>query len=94
MTTSGNVTEATVMGLLPFTSYDCFVTANTSVGEGPPSDTKTQRTVEGGECELNSNSCISVSHIQLCIAIHTRKFVEMQCRQKLLCIGSPHTNYI
>ena len=53
MTTSDNVTEATVMGLLPFTSYDCSVTANTSVGEGPPSPTLTQRTVESGECVLH-----------------------------------------
>ena len=53
MTTSGDVTEATVMGLLPFTSYDCSVTANTSVGEGPPSIILTQRTVECGECVLH-----------------------------------------
>ena len=55
MTTSDNVTEATVMGLLPFTSYDCSVTANTSVGEGPPSPTLTQRTVESGECVLHGS---------------------------------------
>ena len=48
--TNGAVTEATVMGLLPFTNYDCYVTANTSVGEGLPSGTLTQRTVESGVC--------------------------------------------
>ena len=53
VTTRGNITEATVMGLLPFTNYDCYVTANTSVGEGPPSDTKTQRTVKNGGFELD-----------------------------------------
>ena len=53
MTTSGVVTEAIVMGLLPFTSYDCSVTANTSVGEGPPSIILTQRTVESGVCVLH-----------------------------------------
>ena len=67
VTTSGDITEATVTGLLPFTNYDCYVTANTSVGEGPPSDTKTQRTVKNGEFELNNNSyvAISVSHIHV-----------------------------
>ena len=53
MTTSGDVTEATVMGLLPFTNYDCSVTASTSVGEGPPSIALTQRTVESGEYVLH-----------------------------------------
>ena len=48
--TNRDITGATVMELLPFTQYDCYVTANTSVGEGPPSSTLTQRTVESGEC--------------------------------------------
>ena len=46
----GSTTSATVEGLVPFTNYDCFVTANTSVGEGDPSSTETQRTDESGEC--------------------------------------------
>ena len=46
----GSTTSATVEGLAPFTNYDCFVTANTSVGEGDPSSTETQRTDESGEC--------------------------------------------
>ena len=50
MTITGDVTEVTVMGLLPFTNYDCSVTANTSVGEGPQSIILTQITVESGEC--------------------------------------------
>ena len=45
-----STTSATVEGLAPFTNYDCFVTANTSVGEGDPSSTETQRTDESGEC--------------------------------------------
>ena len=48
--TLGGVTQATVEGLLPFTNYSCSVTANTSVGEGPPSDVSTARTVESSEC--------------------------------------------
>ena len=46
----GSTTSATVEGLAPFTNYDCFVTADTSVGEGDPSSTETQRTDESGEC--------------------------------------------
>ena len=65
VTTSGDVTEFTVMGLLPFTNYDCSVTASTSVGEGPPSITLTQRTVESGAyvlhgwlmCTYNNHIC-------------------------------------
>eukprot|EP00731_Ephydatia_muelleri_P007380 Em0003g1628a len=33
-------------GLNPFTQYDCYVTANTSVGEGTPSSIFTTRTLE------------------------------------------------
>ena len=46
----GSTTSATVEGLVQFTNYDCFVTANTSVGEGDSSSTETQRTDESGEC--------------------------------------------
>ena len=45
----GGMTHHTVTGLQPFTNYECRVTASTSVGEGPPSDTETQRTVESSE---------------------------------------------
>lgn len=47
---SGNVTEAVVTELTPYTFYDCYVTANTSVGEGNPSDTASARTDESGNC--------------------------------------------
>ena len=49
----GDVTEAYMRELLPFTNYDCYVTASSSVGEGPPSNVRTQRTVESGESKLN-----------------------------------------
>lgn len=68
MTTEGTVTEATVMGLMPFTNYDCYVTANTSVGEGPPSEAKTQRTEGSGECVLvgfDRLLCVSVCYTLL-----------------------------
>ena len=35
-------------GLNPFTQYDCYVTANTSVGEGTPSPIITTSTSESG----------------------------------------------
>ena len=37
-------------GLNPYTQYSCYVTANTSAGEGSPSEILTVRTGEGGEC--------------------------------------------
>ena len=44
----GEETQVIVGGLQPFTNYDCSMTANTSVGEGPPTMTLTERTVEAG----------------------------------------------
>ena len=35
-------------GLNPFTQYDCYVTANTAVGEGTPSSIITARSLESG----------------------------------------------
>ena len=37
-------------GLNPYTQYSCYVTANTSAGEGSRSVVVTARTVEGGVC--------------------------------------------
>ena len=82
VTTSGDVTEATVMGLPPFTNYDCYVTASTSVGEGPPSSTLTQRTAKNGGCELNSVYCSSIEP-HTCIALHRFVYVLVKrCGQK------------
>ena len=36
-------------GLSPYTRFDCYVTANTSVGEGIPSPVMTTRTSESGK---------------------------------------------
>ena len=38
------------IGLNPYTQYSFYVTANTSAGEGSPSEILTVRTGEGGEC--------------------------------------------
>ena len=46
---SGDTRTENITGLLPFTYYECSVTANTSAGEGNPSDADTAQTVEDGE---------------------------------------------
>ena len=45
----GNVTEATVSGLIPYTQYNCYVTANTSVGEGNVIVVQSARTDESSK---------------------------------------------
>ena len=47
-TLNNSTLSATILGLMPFTSYECYVTANTSVGEGPPSNNDTAMTDEDG----------------------------------------------
>ena len=44
----GNSTSVVVIGLLPFTTYDCFVTASTSAGEGNSSVVVSATTDESG----------------------------------------------
>ena len=48
VTVPGDVTEAVVTELIPYTFYNCYITANTSVGEGNASDSTTARTDESG----------------------------------------------
>ena len=58
----GSELSAMINGLLPFTNYDCYVTAGTSVGEGSQSNNSTARTSEAGKslltivahCDLNN----------------------------------------
>ena len=49
---NGTTLAVTLPGLNPLTQYSCYVTANTSVGEGNSSATVSARTVEGGTCTL------------------------------------------
>ena len=51
-TPAGDTITASITGLEPFTSYECYVTANTSVGEGSESNMLTQETSEAGESLL------------------------------------------
>ena len=47
---SGTTLAAVITGLNPYTNYDCYATANTSVGEGNNSVVVTARTAEAGVC--------------------------------------------
>ena len=46
---NGTTLTAAITGLSPYTNYDCYVTANTSVGEGSLSAAATARTNELSE---------------------------------------------
>ena len=48
MVVSSNATEVRFLGLMPYTTYECFVTASTSVGESNFSNIVTARTDEAG----------------------------------------------
>ena len=43
------ITTTMIVGLNPYTNYDCYVIANTSVGSGNYSSVATARTDESGE---------------------------------------------
>ena len=45
---NGTTLSTMLTGLIPFTQYNCYVTANTSVGEGPPSEVVNTKTSESG----------------------------------------------
>ena len=57
-------------GLNPYTEYNCYVTANTLVGEGSPSMIGTARTDEGGTCALIVFRIITFIHTDLKFSIH------------------------
>ena len=45
-------TLATILtGFYPYTIYNCYVTANTSVGEGSPSAVLTEQTIQSGNAQ-------------------------------------------
>ena len=45
---NGTTLAATLSGLSPYTQYSCYVTANTSVGQGSPSALVNRQTAEAG----------------------------------------------
>ena len=56
-------------GLNPYTQYSCYVTANTSAGEGSPSVIATENTVQGGKIIIIKN--IGILIILEYMHIHT-----------------------
>ena len=46
---NGTTLATTLTGLNPYTQYSCYVTANTSVGEGSPSAVLTVQTAQSGK---------------------------------------------
>ena len=57
-TVYGSELNATVMGFAPFTDYGCYVTANTTVGEGNSSEAAFQTTDESSK---DHNCTLSLS---------------------------------
>ena len=45
---NGTTLATTLTGLNPYTQYSCYVTANTSVGQGSPSVVVTRQTAQSG----------------------------------------------
>ena len=83
---NGTLLTATITGLNPYTNYDCYVTANTSVGEGSLSSVATARTDESSEYIIclqyirlrpaGSLSCVRKSASVVCvISFHIPHFL-------------------
>ena len=53
---NGITLAVTLTGLNPYTQYSCYVTANTSVGEGNPSTSVTVQTSESGNQVISAVS--------------------------------------
>ena len=49
--------STTLMDLTAFTEYVCVISANTSAGEGPPSNSDTAMTDEDGKLHMNTLMC-------------------------------------
>ena len=58
MVVSSNATEVRFSGLVPYTTYECFVTASTSVGESNFSTIVTARTDEAGRLQWSFIVCV------------------------------------
>lgn len=58
-TVDGSELNTTVGGLVPFMNYGCYVTANTSIGEGDASDTIFQTTDEFSKQKNYILNCVA-----------------------------------
>ena len=61
---NGTTLAVTLTGLNPYTQYSCYVTANTSVGEGSPSVILTVQT--GQSCKIHVYTYVYA----LCLIFH------------------------
>ena len=61
-------------GLNPYTHYNCYVTANTSAGEGSPSAIMAAQTVEDGEVDSSTIYVIHVKHYLWCGELFSTSF--------------------
>ena len=52
ITVSENISQVVVTDLMPYTVYDCYITANTSAGEGSLSTVQSARTDESGDLHI------------------------------------------
>ena len=52
---NGTTLATTLTGFYPYTQYSCYVTANTSVGEGNSSNVLNGSTLQSGNCQDSCN---------------------------------------
>ena len=52
---NGTTLATTLTGFYPYTQYNCYVTANTSVGEGNSSNVLSSLTLQSGNCQDSCN---------------------------------------
>ena len=63
---NGTTLAVTLTGLNPYTQYSCYVTANTSVGEGSPSTILTVQTAQSGNIHsIHLLSCREDKYLDL-----------------------------
>ena len=73
----------TVVSLDPYTTYECIVAANTSVGMGPFSAKLAFQTVEAGEYTI-TRVTISIEHVSNSFRIQFQQPHQRMCQWRLL----------
>ena len=86
---NGTTLGATITGLNPYTNYDCYITANTSVGEGSLSAVTTARTDESCECII----CLQHIRLRLASAVSVHVVVVVTMITTLQCTSNNFTVY-
>ena len=60
---NGTTLATTLTGFHPYTQYNCYVTANTSVGEGTPSNVLNGLTLQSGNFQDYKKGVVFIHHI-------------------------------